>query len=126
MKSPSLKTIRQTFPSLLPREARLIKRLFTGALSGGSLYAIPAAQSRYDECYHPPAYEDLAIHVMDALLGTCGVEGLALDLRDGVSYCNTGDSYAPTIILLRLSGRASWHIMCWADMVEYLERRHLI
>lgn len=51
-------------------------------------------------CYNTPTREEQALHAADDLLGTCGVEGYAdEDGRGGVSYCNTGDTYALTLFL---------------------------
>lgn len=62
---------------------------------------------------------------LDILLGTHGVEvlGGSLDAHGNTrskphrfEYLNTGDSYAPTVVWYRSSGR--FYIRCWADIVE--------
>lgn len=52
------------------------------------------------QCFHDPSHEDQVMCAVDELLGTFGVEGEADDDgRDGYTYCNTGDTYAPTLFL---------------------------
>ncbi len=52
------------------------------------------------QCYNEPWRDELIMCAADELLGTYGVEGSAdEDGRDGWSYCNTGDTYAPTLFL---------------------------
>ena len=66
----------------------------------GEVFSYPRAKRRYIECYHDPGLHDLILHVIDSLLGTCGIEGWCLQdsYTDGVSYCNTGDTYAYTVV----------------------------
>lgn len=60
---------------------------------------------------------------LDILLGTYGVESLP-GLCDGdnpskparFEYLNVGESYAPTVVWYRSSGR--FYIRCWSDIVE--------
>jgi hypothetical protein len=53
-------------------------------------------------CYHDPGRDVLILYAADELLGTYGVEGWPTNGgRDGVSYCNTGDTYAATLFLVR-------------------------
>jgi hypothetical protein len=59
-------------------------------------------------CYHDPGRDLLVLHAADELLQTCGVEGWSTNGgRDGVSYCNNGDTYAPTLFLVRGRFRVS-------------------
>jgi hypothetical protein len=52
------------------------------------------------QCYNEPSRAEQVLYAADELLGTYGVEGCADDDgRDGVSYCNTGDTYAATLFL---------------------------
>ena len=62
----------------------------------------PAADRRYRECYHPPGYDDMAMHVANEILDMHGIEGQSSpDGRTGVSYCNAGDPYVVTLILTK-------------------------
>lgn len=50
-------------------------------------------------------------------LGTFGIEGFCDDIgNNGISYLNTGDTYAPTILFRSNSGRFS--IGDWGTIVE--------
>ena len=52
------------------------------------------------QCHHMPSHDDQVMEAANELLGLFGVEGCAdSDGRDGVSYCNTGDTYADTLVL---------------------------
>lgn len=52
------------------------------------------------QCHHEPWRNEQVMSASNDLLGTCGVEGEAdEDGRDGVSYCNNGDTYADTLFL---------------------------
>lgn len=73
------------------------------------------------------------IAACDKLLDTCGVESIGLDdetyyTDEGIalcprySYCNTGDTYAPTLV--RDHKHCMWLIACWGDLVEEFEREH--
>jgi hypothetical protein len=55
-------------------------------------------------------------HAIDAILGTCGVEylGLRKRNREHVYYCNTGESYAATVLF----DGDHLRVNCWADLVE--------
>ncbi len=53
-------------------------------------------------CYNEPSDDEQTLHAADDLLGNYGVEGWCDQddfSRPGVSYSNTGDSYARTIFL---------------------------
>lgn len=71
-------------------------------------------------------YED-AMKEIDRILETCGVEYVEKGgaFSPAFSYCNTGDSYAPTILLIWEDGTfaqtARFIISSWGDWVE---RRH--
>lgn len=61
----------------------------------------------------------MMLHAIDEILGTFGVEPLGpVDMRDGppFEYCNTGDSYAATIIYSRESD--TLRIGSWGDIAE--------
>jgi len=81
----------------------------------------PAAVARAAECYHPPGGIDLKLCVLNSIARTCGVEYLAAVPEDyrkanGVSYLNTGDTYAPTLCWDH--DREKWIIFSWGDLVD--------
>lgn len=53
-------------------------------------------------CYCRPSSDEIALHAIDVLLDNHGVEGWVnpKDMREGVSYSNTGDTYAQTVALV--------------------------
>jgi len=60
----------------------------------------PACAAWVRQCLHPPEWDEQVLCAADELLGTYGVEGVAdVDGLDGVSYCNTGDTYEDTLFL---------------------------
>jgi hypothetical protein len=72
-----------------------------------------AADKRDRECHSAPGYADLALHVADDVLGTSGVEGwCSQGGRTGVSYCNAGDPYVPTVVLDRTG---TFRIQAWEN-----------
>ena len=65
----------------------------------------PVADRRWRECFHPPTYEDMALHVANDILDMHGIEGW-VDQPDcsnttGISYCNAGDPWVPTVLVNR-------------------------
>jgi hypothetical protein len=70
--------------------------------------SVPETDAWVRACYHEPGADEQALHAADVLLGTYGVEGWASDDgRSGVSYCNAGDTYEPTLFLVRGRFRVS-------------------
>ena len=71
----------------------------------------PATERWVRSCYHTPHAAEIALHAIDMLIGCFGVEGWALDNgRGGVSYANTGESYAPTIALITGGWAPEWRL----------------
>jgi len=69
------------------------------------------------QCYHRPQAYELVIAAANELLGLHGVE--AVEDRNGrvvLEYCNTGDTYAPTLIY-NLT-RRTFSVGSWGDYVE--------
>ena len=77
----------------------------------------PAGEARYRECHHPPSPEDMTLHVANAMLGTHGIEGWPNpeNFREGISYCNAGDTYGTTLIL---GPYGNWYVGDWAGAEE--------
>jgi hypothetical protein len=57
-----------------------------------------AGAARYRECYGVPSYEDMAMHVVNALVGGYGVESGELPDDESFRYVNFGDTYDGTIV----------------------------
>lgn len=82
--------------------------------------AFPRTCTWLRACYHRPHWTDVALHAIDELLRTHGVEGWPdpKDMRHGVSYCNTGDTYATTIALIHDGDGRRWYLGSWGDLAE--------
>lgn len=74
----------------------------------------PMTQAWIESCYNPPSEREIILAAIDEILGNYGVE--AEELRPGrwLEYSNTGDSYAPTVVLWR----GVLRISSWGDIVE--------
>lgn len=77
-----------------------------------------AARNRARQCYNPPSYNDLKMHVLNVMLEGYGVEGFQIeDVGDDESYChyvNMGDTYTSTILLYN----GDFKVGCWGDVAE--------
>jgi hypothetical protein len=87
----------------------------------------PAGAVRIAECFHPPRKYDVRLTVCDAILETCGVEYIAhkddtFHETYGLSYCNTGDTCAPTLIFNHSTG--TYRVAAWGDIVESCTGRY--
>lgn len=68
------------------------------------------------DCHHPPETRILRRMAVDALLQTFGVEylGESRKTRQGVYYCNTGDTYGHTVLFFGPHLRTG----NWGDLIE--------
>ncbi len=89
--------------------------------------AFPQTEAWVQACYHRPPWWDVALHAIDEALGTHGIEGWSepddVSRPDRtVSYCNTGDSYAPTVALLTEPAmwgtRVRWYLGSYEGLVR--------
>jgi len=89
----------------------------------------PRAAEWVRSCYHPPRPRELKLAALDELLGTYGVEVIQsleawTDSYHGsiiASYLNTGDTYAPTLLLDHEQER--WKLTSWGGFYEDWEAR---
>ncbi len=109
MNTPSIKTLQTVGVTL--EQAKQAKRILQ--MSRADLEQLPAGAARLAECYHPPSTADLRMTCLDAVMGTCGVEGCQTDKGEWVTYLNAGDTYAPTIVRYR----RRYRVACWGDLV---------
>jgi hypothetical protein len=65
-------------------------------------------------CYHRPKQKEIILSAIDETIETFGVEGFELSDGTFVSYCNTGDSYAATVVLMN----GQFQVASWGDLVE--------
>jgi len=130
MKAPSAKTLLSEFKQLSAEDAKLIRALAAAADDGDRLKKlvderVPNTAS-YVRSLHSDPYRSrlwrntVALHAMNAVLGTYGVEGLGPprggDYAPPYEYLNTGDTYAGTLIFDRDKDRL--FVGSWGDVVE--------
>lgn len=131
MRAPSTARLLATFKDLDQRKATLIRALAHAVDDPIKLASVinGNADCRATEAYARSCYSDpydsgmwrrtLALHAIDTILGTHGVEPLGnVSLRDGppYEYCNAGDPYVATLIYTRDTD--TLRIGCWGDIVE--------
>lgn len=76
----------------------------------------PEAVEEAKSQYYAIGFRHLKRHIVDKLIGTCGVEHLGMHKRANqhVYYCNGGDTYATTVLFI---GRRLV-VGCWGDLAE--------
>jgi hypothetical protein len=131
VKAPSKKRLLAAFRDLTPEQADLIRKLAhatddvrTGSLRGIIAEQCPETHTYAMQCYHDPFNSymwrvTMALHAIDRILGTHGVEPLGpVDMHSGppAEYCNVGDPYTATLIYVRDADEL--RIGCWGDLVE--------
>jgi hypothetical protein len=131
MRAPSLKRLLATFPQLDRNSASLIRELAHETDSAERLSKLIAmrcpdtdryARSCSSDPFDSPMWRvTMALHAIDRVLGTHGVEPLGVtDPSDGYAppfeYCNAGDSYATTLIYNRRIDALM--IGSWGDIAE--------
>lgn len=130
MITPTLKTLETALE--LPRpDARLIKRLGKACDDPDALRAVIEKHCPETDAYARTCYSDpyrsymwrvtLALHAIDRIVGTCGVEAIGEGSHaDGYAppyeYLNTGDSYAATLVYKRETDRL--FVGSWCAVVE--------
>lgn len=96
-------------------QARAVLALLKGEVNPNDPDRFPRTVAWLRRCYHAPHVSDAVLHAVDEVLETFGVEGWATSAYEGVSYCNTGDTYAPTVCLLPGN---RWAVAAWGDLVH--------
>ena len=130
MKAPSAKTLLSKFKQLSAEDAKLIRAIAAASADGDDLKKlidarVPATAS-YVRSMHSDPYRSklwrttVALHAMNEVLGTHGVEGLGPprggDYAPPYEYLNTGDTYAATLIYDR--DRDRLFVGSWGDIAE--------
>lgn len=125
MRAPSAKKLRE-YLCFRPEDqykVGLMRRLLTLEVDPTEEHwaeTFPNTQKWVRACHHRPSDEDIALHAADEFLGNHGVEGWAdpTNFRHGVSYSNTGDTYATTICLINDDCGKRWYLGSWGDLAE--------
>jgi hypothetical protein len=115
----------ETFPDLTEPHARIIRALAHAVDDREKLQTLIESHCSETDKYARSCFNDpyrggnwrrtLAMHAIDCALGTCGVETIG---KGAFEYCNSGDSYASTLIYCRDADEI--RIGCWADYAERL------
>jgi hypothetical protein len=112
---PSVKTI-QTKLSLDEENAKRIRGLMDKTISPETSEAV---QAWLRQCWNRPSDTELIMCAINDALGTHGVEAIQGEWIDHyhqniqATYCNTGDSYAPTV--LYCNKQRKFLITSWAN-----------
>lgn len=135
MRTPSVKSLLAAFRDLDSKGANLIRKLAKACDDSDALSALIAthclATFQYARSCHGDPFAThmwrvtLVLHAIDTILGTHGVECLGEgEHRNGYAppyeYCNTGDSYATTLIYKRATDNL--YIGSWATIAERMPR----
>lgn len=120
--TPSIRTLRQHWPL---DTARKLRKVLDGTTDPESYDAV---ERWVRLCYGPPRRQELILAACDAILETHGTEAIHAEGAHVDSYhfdivacyCNTGDSYAATI--LYDTARDRFVVTSWGDWVETAER----
>ena len=116
----SMKSLKKAFGDVGDRELALVREICRGEVAVCEVmglvreYDLPDYVEKYD-------LPDVALHVIDKLLGGFGVEAVGGDMEvssysPDMAYVNTGDTYSPTVVYDYGSGRFS--LTSWGDWVE--------
>ncbi|MCK9428531.1 MAG: hypothetical protein M0R17_00790 [Candidatus Omnitrophica bacterium] len=60
-------------------------------------------------CYRRPEAYLIKLYAIDEIIHTCGVE-----CEEGIDYCNSGETYALTVMYVN----GSWKVSCLGDEAE--------
>ena len=121
------KDVRADFPTYADQIMAIV-RLSQDRVRDFDEYAAvhPAiAQSRmFNDLPYTSRARTIALHALDAMLGTHGVEGMTNDQhgRNAFSYLNSGDVYTVTIALVTVDDRTTWQVTTFGDIIEMFER----
>lgn len=97
--APTVKRILEHFPDLEPSQAGQIRAMILRKADPREVS--PACDRWVRQCFNTPRIEEQILCAIDEILGTYGIEGWSSDTgRRGVTYCNTGDTYARTFALV--------------------------
>ena len=129
MRCPTVKQLTAAFRNLQPEAAHIIRRLARQVDDPAQLQAhVERAHpetARYVRQMHASPYDSamwrrtVVLHAINHLLNTYGVEPLGpVSMREGppYEYCNTGDTYAITLVYQRKHDRLI--LASWGDIAE--------
>lgn len=123
---PSRKALEAAFPG----KGKILRGIIDGTTRITDNPLFPTTNSWIRQCYNPPRKSELKMAALDETLGTDGIEAIRgrhvddyhYDIQ--ATYCNTGDSYATTILRDNETGR--YLITSWGDWAEKHEKTRQI
>lgn len=102
---------------LTPKQEKQIRGLVNGSIEPDDFDSVDAW---IRQCYHRPAETELIMKAIDEVLETCGIEAIwsesFSDKCPQFTYCNTGDSYALTVLYDYFESK--FIVSSWGDTVE--------
>jgi hypothetical protein len=116
---PSVKRIAREL-NLDTNTAKRVRGLMDGKVDPCTSEAV---QSWICQCFNRPSRRELIMCAINEALDTCGVEAIEGEWIDNYHhniqavYCNTGDTYAATILLCHKRDR--FMLTSWGDYVEH-------
>jgi hypothetical protein len=116
MNIPSIKSIMQ-IKDVTIEQAKQVRAVLELESIDAVTKVNNAALKYVQTCYNRPPLQMVKLTAIDTILQTYGVEGVPRGHganSPGFDYCNTGDSYASTIIWI--NGR--YRVANWGDIAE--------
>jgi hypothetical protein len=86
---------------------------------------VDSCDSWVRQCYHEPSLVEQQLEAANGLMNCHGVEAILSEGSWGeclMSYVNTGDTYAPTLVFD--AEEHDFMVTSWGDWVEAYEREH--
>ena len=115
MRIPTVKSLREIAGDRA-KELRKVLEITKRSDLEAILDKYHATKGWYNGCYHLMPLHIAKLSIADEILGTSGVEYIESDSsKPSFDYCNTGDTYAPTLIRFTTG---TYRVGYWGDIVE--------
>jgi hypothetical protein len=114
MNIPSKKTIQKYLEWLDDDQVNKVRGLMEGVLDPEEVSEATAKWVR--SCYNEPSDSEKIMSAINDVIECHGVESLSSNGDVVATYCNTGDTYKPTVMYLEKECR--FRIMSWGDYAE--------
>ena len=115
-RAPTVKRLMRDFPHITREAAKAIRGIILDEIDPCDVSEDCARWVR--QCVRWPDESELKICAINELLECSGVEGWTTGRFDqGVSYCNAGDIYVPTIALVDVGHRCGFAIADYESLI---------
>lgn len=111
-RAPSMKTLRSLY-WLDNSKRQEIRELLHGEID---TYTYESVITWVGQCYHEPDLIERIMCAMNEILNTHGVEAIWHKRELKATYCNTGESFAATIVYRY--DPDSFQVTSWGDLIE--------